>query len=334
MQPHHNSSNRRAYGTRALEFCIQTLVITMIGFGWYTSLLEVGVGWLVRHEERYIAAGRATHSVPIYAAPEPQSLTEPYECRSDGSFNFCVKDNCKMRWKPPALLVLTSVTVPLASLPILPMLRAHVVSALAVSHADAWATDVWWDRPYSWILCGGPPGRWVVGTLLGLRTLRAQRGPDSRCNLVMDIAISMTIVVAVDVTRGQESVRRFAMIWTGKTARISADRFVCIPYSNRLGFSASASAVHVIPTTQWNSPESWEGQCIYPIPTKVRIYDLGWRENWRRVLAQSLFDDGTPCRGVYKWPKFNPEMMRRMLGTKNLWDTTQRNERKSHSTFS
>lgn len=46
-------------------------------------------------------ASRATHSVPNYIAPEPQSITEPYECRSDASLDFCAKDNCKMRWKPP-----------------------------------------------------------------------------------------------------------------------------------------------------------------------------------------------------------------------------------------
>jgi len=70
------------------------------------------------------------------------------------------------------------VTVPLASLPILPVLRIHVIAALAASHADAWATSVWWNRLYSWIFCGGPAGRWVVGTLLGFRVLREQRTPD------------------------------------------------------------------------------------------------------------------------------------------------------------
>jgi hypothetical protein len=74
-----------------------------------------------------------------------------------------------------SLLVLTSVTVPLASLPILPVLRTHVVAALTASYADAWATDIWWNHLYSWIFCGGPAGRWVVGTLLGFRVLRERR---------------------------------------------------------------------------------------------------------------------------------------------------------------
>src|SRR5260221_3816481 len=49
----------------------------------------------------YTCSGRTTHSVPDYIVPEPHSITEPYECRSDGSLHFCIKDNCKMRWKPP-----------------------------------------------------------------------------------------------------------------------------------------------------------------------------------------------------------------------------------------
>ena len=74
-----------------------------------------------------------------------------------------------------ALLALTSITVPLAILPVVSILRAHVIAALAASRADPWATAVWWSRIYSWIFCGGPAGRWVIGTLLGFRVLREQR---------------------------------------------------------------------------------------------------------------------------------------------------------------
>jgi hypothetical protein len=52
------------------------------------------------------------------------------------------------------------------------------MAALTASHADAWATAVWWNRLYSWIFCGGPAGRWVVGTLLGFRVLREHRVPE------------------------------------------------------------------------------------------------------------------------------------------------------------
>jgi len=94
---------------------------------------------------------------------------------------FCQLGNCVTTGRLKiflTLLVLTSVTVPIASLPVLPVLRTHVMAALTASHADAWATAVWWDRLYSWIFCGGPAGRWIVGTLLGFRVLREHRVPE------------------------------------------------------------------------------------------------------------------------------------------------------------
>ncbi|KAI0287819.1 DHHC palmitoyltransferase-domain-containing protein, partial [Russula brevipes] len=316
----------------------------------------------------YNCSSRATHSVPNYTAPEPQSITEPYECRSDGTLNFCAKDNCKMRWKPPethhcstcgvcrlgfdhhcpwlgncvttgrlkaflALLTLTSVTVPLAALPLFPILKAHIVAALAASHADGWTTDVWWTRPYSWILCGGPPGRWAVGTLLGFRVLREQRIPElswftgslvaqpharvvvlvGAATLSWLFAVSMTVAIAVDVTKGQTTLDGlgFRRTQPGNATRTTTGRFVCVPYSNALAPLANTSALH--------------------LEINERIYDLGWRENWRQVYAQPLLNHGTPSQGsvslffflrllfslslcsVFKWPKMNPAMIRRML---------------------
>ena len=48
----------------------------------------------------HVCSGRTTHSVPAYTAPHPETITEPYECRPDGSLDFCSKPNCQMRWKP------------------------------------------------------------------------------------------------------------------------------------------------------------------------------------------------------------------------------------------
>ncbi|KAI9510524.1 hypothetical protein F5148DRAFT_572564 [Russula earlei] len=334
-------------------------------------------------------SNRATHSVPDYVAPTLQWITEPYECRSDGNLDFCVKDGCNLRWKPPgthhcstcgtcrigfdhhcpwvseaqqpslscvdamscklgncvttgrlkaflALLVLTSVTVPLASLPVLPILKRHITAALAASHADAWATNIWWSRPYSWILCGGPPGRWAIGTLLGFRTLRERRIPEAswlsgslvvqphaRMVILVGIgilfwlfAISMTVVVAVNVTKGQRTMDTvlIRLPRPGRTAA-STSRFICIPYSHPPASLAYTSAVRSAPAVPENCPEPHGTQRIYPIPISHRIYDHGWRENWRGLLAQPLFNHGTPYQGVYKWPKMNPEVIRRLLGS-------------------
>lgn len=72
-----------------------------------------------------------------------------------------------------ALLYITPTTFFIAAFPVLRPLLNHVQVALATSQADPWAKHVWWDWPGSWIFIGGPFGRWVVGTVLGLRILDA-----------------------------------------------------------------------------------------------------------------------------------------------------------------
>ncbi|KAI0286101.1 DHHC palmitoyltransferase-domain-containing protein [Russula aff. rugulosa BPL654] len=367
MQPYRDSSCHRTLVIRVIEPCIQALVIAVIGFGCYTSLLEIGVGWLVRHEQRHITAVVYMTAMGILfpclmvlylqISPEPQSITEPYECRFDASLNFCVKDNCKMRWKPPgthhcstcgvcrvgfdhhcpwlgncvttgrlkvflSLLLLTSVTVPLASLPILPVLRTHVVAALTASHADAWATAVWWNHLYSWIFCGGPAGRWVrritePSWFSGSLVVQ----PHARlvilvgfATLIWLFAVAMTIVVATNITRGQTTLDSACFTRSGSSARISATRFVCIPsrYSDAPDSVGDSSAVHWTSATSEGRHEPHNTHRTYPILVKESVYDLGWRENWRRAMAQPLFDYGMPCQGVYKWPKMNPAMIQRM----------------------
>lgn len=234
------------------------------------------------------------------------------------------------------LLAVTSVAVPLASLPILPILKSHVMAALAASHADTWITDVWWDRPYSWILCGGPPGRWIVGTLLGFRVLRARRTPAPWLSgsviaqphtrvvilvgagaLLWIFAISMTVAVARDITRGQTTLDsiRFRVPKRGNPARKTTGRFVCIPYACKLIASANASAIYASSGEQRNSPGSCNTHQVYPVLAGERVYDLGWRENWRRLLKQPLFDSGIQHHGAYQWPKMNPAMLQRMLSS-------------------
>ncbi|KAH8979486.1 DHHC palmitoyltransferase-domain-containing protein [Lactarius hatsudake] len=313
----------------------------------------------------HACSGRATHSVPAYTAPHPETITEPFECRSDGSLDFCSRENCQMRWKPPGTHHCSTCGVcrlgfdhhcpwlgncvtagrmkaflTYLLLPILPVLKNHVVTALAVSHADSWITDVWWDRPYSWILCGGPPGRWIVGTLLGFRVLRAQRVPEpwlsgsviaqphARIVILVGAAAllwifllcSMAVAVARDVTRGLTTLDgiRVRVPRRGNPVRKTTGRFVCIPYScNQISF-ANASAIHTTSGAQWNCPGSRNSHVVHPVLTGERVYDLGWRENWRRLLKQPLFDNGTQHHGVYKWPKMNPAMIQRMLSSEGL----------------
>ena len=36
---------------------------------------------------------------------------------------------------------------------------------------------------------------------------------------------------------------------------------------------------------------------VYQFLTEEHVYDLGWRENWGRLLKQPLFDNGTRHHG-------------------------------------
>jgi hypothetical protein len=71
-----------------------------------------------------------------------------------------------------AFLALTSVAVPWAVAGVWGALSSHIFNALSASMMDPYTCWVWWDNWYSWVLVGGPPGRWIVGLFLGLRMTR------------------------------------------------------------------------------------------------------------------------------------------------------------------
>jgi palmitoyltransferase len=109
----------------------------------------------------------------------------------------------------------------------------------------------------------------------------------------------MTVAVAIDVTKGQRTLDglRFRRTQPGNATRTTTGRFVCVPYSKTLAPFANTSALHRTPSASGGSPESHNAKRTYPVEINERIYDLGWRENWRQVFAQPLFNHGTPSQG-------------------------------------
>ena len=107
----------------------------------------------------------------------------------------------------------------------------------------------------------------------------------------------MAIVVAADVTKGQTTLDS-ACTRSGDSVRTTtSNRFVCIPYSDSSDAFGNTSAIHRTPATPGDRRGPHNTQRTYPILINERVYDLGWRENWRRVMAQPLFDHGMPCQG-------------------------------------
>ncbi|KZV74577.1 hypothetical protein PENSPDRAFT_647988 [Peniophora sp. CONT] len=385
-------------GSRAkliAESAIAAVVQGVIWYGWYVSVLEIAVGWMLRLEHRpvaaalhgvlmstlmpfiswthlYLCTGRATHSVPHFSAPLPYSVDVPHESGPEGQMEFCRKGKCNGRWKPPgthhcstcgtcrmgfdhhcpwlgncvsvsrmkaflALLYFTAFMVPLAIWPIWNKVVQHVSHALFISHEDPWARQYWWDRWYSWIFIGGPPGRWFTGAILGFRASKRYSNnagvlpgtmmdgsfvdrPHARLVLIVAagallgaFAFVMAIVTTRDILKGQtalDSIR--ARVRRGPTGPRSG-KFVTLPSKVSSQNRGAASGVDLI-TPQYIPPSSPLAPRTYQIPSHERLYDLGWRENWRRVWRSPLFPSSSmqPWQRNYQWPRLNPDVLKRI----------------------
>jgi hypothetical protein len=73
------------------------------------------------------------------------------------------------------MLLIVPVTFSVSFIPVWRILTRHVFLALWVSQHNPWANEVWWNWYGSWIFFGGPLGRWIFGTVLGFRILKAER---------------------------------------------------------------------------------------------------------------------------------------------------------------
>lgn len=62
--------------------------------------------------------------------------------------------------------------------PIASVFLKQIHTALKISQADDWAREIWWDWWASWVIFGGPLGRWVIGTGLGYVILKDLRSAD------------------------------------------------------------------------------------------------------------------------------------------------------------
>lgn len=139
----------------------------------------------------------------------------------------------------------------------------------------------------------------------------------------------MAIVTTRDLLKGQtalDSIR--ARVRSPRGPR--SGKFVTMPGRSSSQNRAAASGVDLI-APQYNLPSSSLAPRTYQIPLHERLYDLGWRENWRRVWRTPLFSPAQPWYAslspfayqiihhvtvfrqyTYQWPKLNPEILKRI----------------------
>jgi hypothetical protein len=75
------------------------------------------------------------------------------------------------------MLLLAAPTVLLLSLPVYKPLYVKVRQVIAFSQSNPELRAYWWDWWGSWVVAGGPVGRWIGGTILGWRACPSA-GPD------------------------------------------------------------------------------------------------------------------------------------------------------------
>ncbi|KAI0035336.1 DHHC palmitoyltransferase-domain-containing protein, partial [Vararia minispora EC-137] len=312
----------------------------------YAAMVSVLI-LLIARTHLYLCTGQATHSVPNYPQPAIVGIDVPYESLNDGSLATCTKGKCNGRWKPPTthhcstcgvcrvgfdhhcpwlgncvstermktfllLLYLTPATVPLVIFPIRHELLEHVHAALAASRADPHLCQMWWDKWYSWVFFGGPPGRWIVGTILGFRSLDRSTPSDAMwawldgsliarphlgvsllaaaSSLLGGFALTMAIVTTCGVLQGQTALDTIRVLTMGH----STGRFITLPSRGTLPNGAS-SAVDILPSG--TASVGVAGKYTFAVLSGERLYDLGWRKNWARIWRSPWFPPTTSHAG-------------------------------------
>ncbi|KAJ3508970.1 hypothetical protein NMY22_g16448 [Coprinellus aureogranulatus] len=300
----------------------------------------------------YLCSRRTTHSIARYPKPDKTQLVEPYPCFDKaGGFRVCVKDGCNGNWAPPrshhcstcgvcrlefdhhcpwvgncvtiprlkAFLLLVSLfplTFAVVTFPVRHILYSHILLALETSQSTPLIKRYWWDWPGSWVIIAGPPGRWIVGTILGFVWLGLQRdneapwytgklveGPHFRIISLFGIflvfalfAAGLGLLTMFTALRGSTTFESLGISGQKRTD------LVCIP--TQQGASNNQRFVF--------APEPHE-----------RLYDLGPRANLKRLWDLPLFPQEPPP--VFAWSKLNPKMVRRMRASiPNDWKDVKR----------
>ena len=199
-----------------------------------------------------------------------------------------------------SVLLLTPAVTVLGICPVVSVLFARFQKALALSHATPWIEDRWWSSWYSWILVGGPFGRWGIGAGLGLREILKQEAT-SFYHTYPGYAIEHADLGIFVVVFFAMLLSSFAMVSiTGLVHLVTTNDFEKVmALATARDISNGKNTLDGVRTKKNRSgrthcrylclPSNGDrGKCVLELDPEDRLYDLGIIENWRSFLRLAM----------------------------------------------
>ncbi|WRT70349.1 uncharacterized protein IL334_007347 [Kwoniella shivajii] len=221
-----------------------------------------------------------------------------------------------------ALLLYTPPTVLLLSLPLYKPLCNRAIAAYAFSRSSDEIRQYWWDWSYSWVIAGGPIGRYAGGMILGWRELDKMDN-DKTLRLGVGLMIGFGVLLAL-VTTGLA----FSTITLLVRGNLTIDKGRSTAHNQALHaiYKSKMSGRSIPPELEMNLkrfsdtrhfyvpfPESFQNNgkegIVLPILDHERPYDHGWKKNLEIVLGKGwawLLPWNAMQRGMgdemFSWP--------------------------------
>ncbi|CAE6440865.1 unnamed protein product [Rhizoctonia solani] len=220
---------------------------------------------------------------------------------------------------------------------------AHAMYLVSRSHPGC--NRLWWDWWGSYVVFGGPGGRWVLGTALGYWVAKPQAPvnphmcryglpymrPTINAVLTLTIALSLAgfcLVLALRMVfhllKGQttiEALQTASLRGRDDTPR----RFLWLPSPAHP--QVTDSSLRVAPVgieapiegirhrTPLSSDHLRTHGSVVSLDPDARIYDLGIWRNAKTAWSKPMFSPRFPSRTLREPPEINPDMIKRIIET-------------------